>query len=193
MISSDIRLQILKIANTTPSCHLCLGGIRIPLRWPKSEELKKIRPLGPVCRQRERFAVYQEAKRLSMNSGFDLNKKREAAERAEGRKGLFVGYASISLAPFSQSDPPTLLSSYGLNCATFLSPNFFSAVAAKEVTDIFCGTTGRISLRIPLRHEAVLTATGAIKSARPLSGQVEDDRARQPIHTDPPSKRHIRR
>ena len=145
MISSDIRLQILKIANTTPSCHLCLGGIRIPLRWPKSEELKKIRPLGPVCRQRERFAVYQEAKRLSMNSGFDLNKKREAAERAEGRKGLFVEYASISLAPFSQSDPPTLLSSYGLNCATFLSPPTFSPPPPKRSLTSFAELQGASS------------------------------------------------
>ena len=116
--------------------------------------------------------MYQEAKRLSMNSGFDLNKKREAAERAEGRKGLFVEYASISPAPFSQSDPPTLLSSYGLNCATFLShPTFSPPPLPKRSLTSFAELQGvqLLDFNSQLTHKVVLTATGAIKSARPLA------------------------
>ena len=62
--------------------------------------------------------------------------------------GLFVHLDSISSAPFSQSDPLLRLSLSPLPllwtklCNIFI-PQLFSAVV-KEVTDIFCGATGRL-------------------------------------------------
>ena len=85
-----------------------------------------------------------------------IKRKKEAGERAEGWDFLYIPPPS-RLLPFprvilSSVSSSLLFLSYGLNCATFLSPNFFPPSSKRSLTSFaeLQGVAWNITLSVVL-------------------------------------------